>query len=158
MLRRGRRTAVPTIALAAAVAPAIAAPPPAHAATNDRVERGVVRLINAKRHREGKRALRLNRRMSVVASRHSAAMARTNTAAHGASWYSRVSRSARTKTVGEVIAYVHAPASMQARWVFNAWMHSPTHRAVIMSGRFDRAGIGRQRGRGMTYFTLDTAR
>jgi uncharacterized protein YkwD len=47
---------------------------------------------------------------------------------------------------------------MQARWVFNAWMHSPTHRAVIMSGRYDRAGIGRQRGHGKTFFTLDTAR
>ena len=158
MLRRGRRTAIPTIALAAAVAPAVAAPAPAQAVTHDRVERGVVRLINAKRHREGKGMLRLNRRMSAVASSHSAAMARSNTAAHGSSWYSRVSRTARTKTVGEVIAYVHAPASMQARWVFNAWMHSPTHRAVIMSGRYDRAGIGRRRGHGKTFFTLDTAR
>lgn len=156
MLRRSRRTAVPAIALAAVAAPIAAAP--AQAVTHDSVEKGVVRLINVKRHREGKRALRLSPHMSVGATRHSAAMVRSNTAAHGSSWYARVSKYAHTKTVGEVIAYVHASSGRQARWVYNAWMHSPSHRAVIMSGRFDRAGIGRRWGHGTTFFTLDTAR
>ena len=96
--------------------------------------------------------------MSVGATRHSAAMVRSNTAAHGSSWYSRVSRYAHTKTVGEVIAYVHASSGRQARWVYNAWMHSPD------APRRDHVGALRPRrhrprwGHGTTFFTLDTAR
>jgi uncharacterized protein YkwD len=145
------------MAAATPLAAAAAQPAEAGAVTHDKVERQVVRLINGARHHRGKRSLRLSRRMSVGATRHSIAMARTGTAAHGASWYSRVSRYAHSRTVGEVIAYVRTSSSRQARWVFNAWMHSPTHRAVILDGRFDRAGIGRRAGHGRWYFTLDTA-
>ncbi len=109
MLRRSRRTAVPAIALAAVAAPVAAAP--AQAVTHDSVEKGVVRLINAKRHREGKRALRLSKHMSVGATRHSAAMVRSNTAAPRLLLVLPGLQYAHTKTVGEVIAYVHAPAA-----------------------------------------------
>ena len=158
MLRRTRRTARPTIAMAAAapLAAAAAQPAEAGAVTHDKVERQVVSLINSARHHRGKRTLRLSRNMSVGATRHSMAMARSGTAAHGSSWYSRVSRYAHSRTVGEVIAYV-AGGSGQSRWVFNAWMHSSTHRAVILSGKYDRVGIGRRWGHGRWYYTLDTA-
>lgn len=137
---------------------ALAAVPTAASARLDRVERQVVRSLNGIRSAYGLTSLRVGRRIDGVATAHSRTMARTGVLSHG-NWLSRVARVARTPRVGEVLAYLSgAPAGGQARLVIRNWLNSPTHRAVILSGSFHRVGVGRARGRGVTFFTVDVAR
>lgn len=159
VLRCRRPVALALASAALLLAVAASAPAEAPAAYVDRVERRTVALINAHRRRAGKPALRISARLTTGATRHSRAMARRGVIAHGA-WYGRVSRYAGTRTVGEVLAYVRRPSRYQARSVVRAWLRSSSHRAVILSGRFRRVGIGRRwrRPGGTTYFTLDAAR
>jgi uncharacterized protein YkwD len=64
----------------------------------------------------------------------------------GASFVDRIRRTgyltgARSWTVGENIAYGSGRRSTP-RSIGSAWMHSPPHRANILSGSFHAIGIG----------------
>jgi uncharacterized protein YkwD len=124
----------------------------------DRVDGQVVRALNRVRAVYGLRALRVDARLRAVARRHSTRMARTGVLTHGPS-LDRVTAAARSGRVGEVLAALSGtPAGRQARWVVDAWLHSTTHRAVILAGDFRRVGVGRARGHGTVFFTADVAR
>lgn len=121
----------------------------------DRTERATVRYINAYRHAHGLHGVRIDRRMSTGADGHSASMARTRFATHGA-WAARVSRYAHSSTIGEVIAWLGGGG--QARRVVSMWIHSAPHRAVLSNGVYRRVGIARRRSGRTWFYTVDFAR
>jgi uncharacterized protein YkwD len=151
------------VAVIAALAVSLAAAPSASAAgacdsanasTETAGKRALVRatlcVLNAERARHNLRPLRLNRRLSVAARRHSRAMARkrffSHTSPGGASFVDRIRGTgylsgASSWSVGENIAYGSGGRSTP-RAVGTAWMNSPGHRANILSGSFRAIGIG----------------
>lgn len=147
-----RRLLILTCALFALAAPEGAA------ARLDRVERQVVRSLNGVRGTYGLAPLRVGRGIGHVAAAHSATMARTDVFSHG-DWLVRVARAARTPRVGEVLAFMFGvSARRQAGTAVRGWLNSPSHRVVILSAAYHRLGVGRARGHGMTFFTVDVAR
>jgi uncharacterized protein YkwD len=52
----------------------------------------------------------------------------------------------RFRFAGEALA-LHYGWSTSARWVVRAWMRSPEHRAILLSGRYRWIGISAARGR-----------
>jgi uncharacterized protein YkwD len=116
--------------------------------------RGTLCVLNSHRARNQLRPLRLSRRLSRAARRHSRAMARRNFFSHdslgGASFVDRIRRTgylrrARSWSVGENIAYGTGSRSTPAS-ISRAWMNSPGHRANILSRSFKAVGIGIARG------------
>jgi uncharacterized protein YkwD len=146
-----------------------------HAAVNRETVRqarlATLCLLNRVRARHGLRPLKLNRKLSRVARRHSRDMVRHSYFAHnsrnGASPFDRIFRSHYVPRnaswyLGENIGY----GSVDARPIalVRVWMHSPGHRANILSRHFREIGIGiavgipvggahASRGGGATYTT-----
>jgi uncharacterized protein YkwD len=152
------------LALALAAAALAASPALALARSNrqrlrvDRIERAVVRAVNVVRRHHRLCRLHVDRRMSYGAALQSEGMARRRLADHGA-WTTRLPRYAGVQTVGEVIGWLRSrPSTSQAGAIMRMWMHSPPHRAVLLSGRFSRLGVGRTVAPGgVTFFTVDVA-
>ena len=109
----------------------------------DRGERTVIRAINRARAAHGLRGLRANRRLARAADSHSRDMLRSDFFSHGA-FAQRVRRYASFRRIGETIAMT---TRCSARTVVRMWLNSPPHRAVLLSGRFRRVGVGRRLGR-----------
>ncbi|MGB2710512.1 MAG: CAP domain-containing protein, partial [Conexibacter sp.] len=122
------------------------------------VERGAIRrarlatlcLLNRVRSRAGLPPLRLNPKLSRVAGRHSRDMVRRGYFAHvsqnGASPFQRILRSHYVPRnhswwLGENIGWGTSTLAQPASLV-RMWMHSPPHRANILSRRFREIGIG----------------
>jgi uncharacterized protein YkwD len=112
--------------------------------------RATLCVLNAERARHHLRPLRLNRRLSLAAQRHSRAMARrkffSHTSPGGASFVDRIRSTgylsgARSWTVGENIAYGSGSRSTP-RSIGSAWMNSPPHRSNILSSSYRAIGIG----------------
>jgi uncharacterized protein YkwD len=112
--------------------------------------RATLCVLNAERARHHLRPLRLNRRLSLAAQRHSRAMARrkffSHTSPGGASFVDRIRSTgylsgARSWTVGENIAY-GAGSRSTPRSIGSAWMNSPPHRSNILSSSYRAIGIG----------------
>ena len=144
--------AAPSASAAGACSAAHASP--AGKASKRALVRATLCVLNAHRARNDLRPLRLNRRLSRAARRHSRAMARRNFFSHdslsGASFVDRIRRTgyltgARSWSVGENIAYGTGGRSTPAS-ISRAWMNSPGHRANILSRSFNRIGIGIARG------------
>lgn len=130
----------------------------ASAAVSKTSDRSLVRatlcVLNRERAKRHVRPLKLNRKLSAAARRHSRAMARRNFFSHnslsGASFVDRIRRSgylsnARSWNVGENIAYGSGTRATP-RAIGRAWMNSPPHRANILSSSFHSIGIGIARG------------
>ena len=140
--------------VAAPAASAAGACSAANASVKTASKRALIRAtlcrLNAERARNGLRPLRLNRRLSSAARRHSRAMARrhffSHTSPNGATFLDRIRstgylRGARSWSVGENIAY--GSGRLQTpRKIGVAWMNSPGHRANILSRSFRSIGIG----------------
>ena len=109
----------------------------------DRGERTVIRAINRARSAHGLRKLRAGRRLARAADAHSRNMLRSDFFSHGA-FAQRVRRYVRSRSIGETIAMT---SRCSARAVVRMWLNSSTHRAVLLSGRFRRVGVGRRIGR-----------
>ena len=112
--------------------------------------RATLCVLNAERARHNLRPLRLNRRLSLAAQRHSRAMARrkffSHTSPGGASFVDRIRSTgylsgARSWAVGENIAYGSGSRSTP-RSIGSAWMNSPPHRSNILSSSYRAIGIG----------------
>jgi uncharacterized protein YkwD len=106
-------------------------------------------LLNDIRRRKGLRPFKLNSKLSHASQRHTNAMTAHKFFAHG-NFVGRIRATrylhgARGWTVGENIAWgswdYATPAS-----IVDGWMHSPPHRANILSGKFREIGIGVSRG------------
>jgi uncharacterized protein YkwD len=127
-----------------------AAPAHAGSATQDRVERAVVRQVNAIRAQHGLRALRRSHGLARAADVKAKEVARTAVLSHsspdGTSFDQRVRQYVRARTVGETLGYVPA-RSRQADRIVQNWMASPSHRAALLSPAFRRVGVGRRKGR-----------
>jgi uncharacterized protein YkwD len=107
-------------------------------------------VLNVERARHHLRPLRLNRRLSLAAQRHSRAMAQrkffSHTSPSGASFVDRIRSTgylsgARSWAVGENIAYGSGSRSTP-RSIGSAWMNSPPHRSNILSSSYRAIGIG----------------
>jgi uncharacterized protein YkwD len=67
----------------------------------------------------------------------------THTSAGGTLSSAMRSRGIRTSSAGECIGWTNATwGSTSARWLYNAWKHSPEHWGLMMSGKFTKVGIG----------------
>ena len=126
----------------------------ANASASQATKRALVRatlcVLNNARARHNLRPLRLNRKLSTAARRHSRAMARHRFFSHsslgGASFVDRIRGTgylsgARSWYVGENIAYGSGRRS-SPRSIGTAWMNSAPHRANILSSSFRQIGIG----------------
>jgi uncharacterized protein YkwD len=154
-----RRSTVPFLAAACAIACA-AGPAPAGAARHhDRVERSVIRKINFIRSGYGLPHVRPLTALRHAAEEHSRDMARTNFFDHpssdGTPFDVRVRRYVGGRAVGETLAALSG-GSMAAR-VVSMWMNSPPHRAILLERRFHRIGVARHRGGLGMLFTADFA-
>lgn len=107
-------------------------------------------LVNVERARHGLRALHASSRLTAAADRHSADMVARGYFAHvtpeGASVADRVRQTgylggARDWSLGEDIGWGTGSASTPAS-IFQAFMHSPPHRRVILDRGFRQIGIG----------------
>ena len=136
------------------------------AAAIRRARNATLCLLNRVRARHGLRPFTLNRKLSRAARRHSRDMVRHRYFAHdsrdGRSPFDRmratryVPRNA-SWWLGENIAWGSGSLSQPAA-IVRAWMHSPPHRANILSRRFRDIGVGivaraPNGGRGATYTT-----
>lgn len=143
--------------------PALHHAPQASAASKaDRYRAAVLHELNRVRARHGLPRVHADRRLTRTATAHSRDMARRGYFSHG-SWATRVRASAgRARSIGEVIGWqrVSRPGR-EAHRIVRAWLASPSHRHVLLSGAFRRVGIGRataRRGGGRTaLYTVDFA-
>jgi uncharacterized protein YkwD len=119
----------------------------------------IVHRVNQVRAQHGLPQLRMSSALGRAAGAHSAAMIAGGGLSHG-SLQSRLRRYLSAATYGEAIAWMPGGAGSAAS-VVNAWMHSPPHRAILLSAQFHRVGVGERQGRmgGQrgTTFTLDVA-
>lgn len=120
-------------------------------------------LINRERTTRGLRALHRNKRLNLASRRHARSMAARNFFAHG-NFVGRIRtakylRGARAWRLGENIAWGSGVLGSPAE-IVDSWMHSPGHRANILSRSFKEIGVGiaygtpnRSYGDGGTYVT-----
>ena len=118
-------------------------PPPDATMAQNRVETAIVREINHERRTHGLRALRVDRRLSRVADRHSRTMLRLDALTHAPALRARMSGAARRR-YSETLAWV--PGTGGAVGVVAMWMRSSPHRAVVLDGTLRRIGVGRVPG------------
>jgi uncharacterized protein YkwD len=137
--------ATPSISLPLGVA-ASQPCPGAHRRSGKRVRRIAVGcLVNKARTRAGLRGFRWSRSLARAATRHARDMARRGYFAHQRAGGPSLGRRARTagyrgRDVGEAIAYGCGSLSTPAS-IVRAWLNSPSHRAILLSGR-RRVGVG----------------
>jgi uncharacterized protein YkwD len=124
----------------------------AHAAKprHDRVERSIIGAVNQQRVAHGLAKVHRSAKLARAADFHSWEMLDANYFAHssrnGASFSSRVRRFARHRALGETLAWTSGCGRHSAGHVVQMWMNSPGHRAVLLSPRYRRIGVGRRTG------------
>jgi uncharacterized protein YkwD len=156
---------LPAIILAAAAALLIPTGARASSPRMDRVERQIVRQVNAIRRAYGLRPLHRSRRLARAADFHCRDMLGNNFFAHSSSngqpMADRVESFRRSSWVGETLAYVSGGGGGQAARIVGMWMNSAPHREALLSGRFARIGVARMHGvlggAGSIVFTADLA-
>jgi uncharacterized protein YkwD len=103
-------------------------------------------LVNRARAAAGLRGFRGHRSLSRAASRHARDMARGRFFGHqrvgGPSLRSRARRAGwRGGRLGEAIAYGCGSGATPAA-IVRSWLNSPPHRAILLSTRMSRMGVG----------------
>jgi uncharacterized protein YkwD len=122
--------------------------------------RRVVAIVNLRRAEAGLRPLWLHADVHTAARKHSADQARTDRMTHtgsdGSDAGQRIRREGyRWSAWGENVAMGYATP----RAVMRAWMHSPGHRANILTRSFRHIGVGVRRSEdGTIYWTMDLVR
>lgn len=106
--------------------------------------------INHFRAQHGLRPLRSSRALTGAADAHSRDMVRRRYYAHntlnGRSWNRRIKRYVRASMVGETLDLIYGPrrqGGRDASTVVSDWIHSPAHRAVLLTPRLRRVGVAR---------------
>jgi uncharacterized protein YkwD len=156
-----RRTVLKTLLLVTALVPATLALPAAsaHAATaacaasnlhpalvtNGQAQKITLCLLNRQRRAHGMRPLRLNRRLTIAATRHSRNMVRRDFFGHG-NFVARILNARYTGrngawSLGENIAWGTGSLGTP-REIVKSWMNSSGHRHNILNRRFRDIGIG----------------
>jgi uncharacterized protein YkwD len=101
----------------------------------------MVRKINHIRHAYGLHRLRPSYSLFVSAKLYSHRMMRSDYFGH----LSRIPVASRWSTAGETLEW-HSGWRLAPRSTVSRWMASAGHRAVLLSSRFTRIGVGRTRG------------
>jgi uncharacterized protein YkwD len=101
----------------------------------------VVHRINAIRHSYGLHRLRPAYSLFVSAKLYSHRMMSSDYFGH----LSRIPVASSWRTAGETLEW-HAGWRLRPRLAVSMWMNSSAHRAVLLSSRFTRIGVGRTRG------------
>jgi uncharacterized protein YkwD len=133
-LRRIAALIAVSVAAGAALpaAPAAASPPP---------ELVMFKQINKIRRAHGLARLRPAFSLFVSAKVYARRMMRSNYFGHQA----RIPVASRWRMAGETLEW-HSGWRLRPRSAVRRWMWSPPHRAVLLSSRFTRLGVGRARG------------
>lgn len=120
--------------------------PSAHALPRHptRIENQTLRLINQERAARGLKPVRLDPRLWRAARHHTRDMLRRRYFAHG-STVERLSRYIRSGVIGETLAWGSGSYASPASTV-DAWLHSPSHRAILLDPDFKYVGIGSRGG------------
>ena len=141
----------------------------AHAIALTKPETQLLALVNTTRAKHGLHKLAVITSLERASRAHSREMVKRDYFSHssfsGESFSARLIRFGfttagyRSWTIGEDIACGYGPGATPTA-IFQAWMHSPAHRAVILTRRFRSAGLGRAKGTikgvsGVVFFTLD---
>ena len=127
-------------ALAASLA--LPALPVAPASGSERVERVMVRKVNAYRSKHGLPRVRASRSLMASADRYSWRQLRGGFFGHSSS----IQASSKYRLLGEVLAW-HTGLAARPSLAFRMWLNSGGHRAVILDRRFRYVGAGRASGR-----------
>jgi uncharacterized protein YkwD len=98
--------------------------------------------INKARNAHGLGSLHGSRSLQRTARGYAGYMLRRDYFGHLA----RIRASRRFRRIGEIIA-IHTGSRLAIRRTVIRWLHSPPHRAVILSNGFRYAGAGTRRGR-----------
>ncbi|TWG92625.1 Cysteine-rich secretory protein family protein [Nocardioides sp. J9] len=153
MTRFLRSAAVGLMASAALVAAPDAAPPAAEARTvvakSNTYERNVMRHINKRRANNGMRGVKASACVDRYAESRARRMANENRMVHYPG-LRRVFTGCGGRLVGEIIA--RGRGFNKAAVVVRAWMHSRSHRDVILTRKFRQAGVGAWRDGSGTVF------
>ena len=160
-----RRSAVPFLAAACAIACGAGPAPAVAARHHDRVERSVIRKINFIRSAYGLPHVRPLTALRHAAEEHSRDMARANFFDHpssdGTSFDARIRRYSNASLLGETLAMT-SRRNGGAGGIVQMWMNSPPHRAIMLDARFRKVGVGRRwgslNGDGYAVVTADFAR
>jgi uncharacterized protein YkwD len=118
----------------------------ASSASPGKLRSALLCVVNRKRAANGLGALKLDRRIQKAATRHARDMVRNDYFAHqrpgGPDLTERLRRAGwHGSAWGETIAY-GCGSSGTPRATVRMWMHSPPHRAIILSGTYRHGGIG----------------
>jgi uncharacterized protein YkwD len=152
------------LATSLGAASGLTAPDASGKAGLSRSEHAMIRVLNGVRSQHGLRRLRPSRALNLAAEAHSGDMVARSFFAHdssdGTPLDRRLRRYANARTVGETLAALRRRPGM-VRTVVQMWMHSPPHRAVLLSPAFRRIGISHRSGIfdrfGMSVVTADFA-
>jgi uncharacterized protein YkwD len=143
-----------TLAFGCLLAAVLSLPAPASAgpAHMDGRERAMLRGINRERAHYGLGRVKASVRLARAADYHSWEMLDANFFAHssrdGGSFDARIRRYANPRVLGETLAMLGGRCGRRsARRVVRMWMHSPGHRAILLSGKFRRIGLAKRTGR-----------
>ena len=98
--------------------------------------------INQIRRAHGLARLRPSLSLFSSSRRYARRMIRSDYFGHQA----RIPVTRSYRMVGETLAW-HSGWRLSPRQTVRQWMGSPSHRAVLLSSRFSRIGVGRTRGR-----------
>lgn len=103
-------------------------------------------LVNRKRSANGLRSLRFDRKLQTAATRHARDMVRHDYFAHqrpgGPDLTERLHRAGwHGHAWGETIAY-GCGSTGSPRATLRMWMHSPPHKAILLSGSYRNGGLG----------------
>jgi uncharacterized protein YkwD len=98
--------------------------------------------INNIRRAHGVRALRPSYSLFISAKLYARRMMRSDYFGH----LSRIPVASGWRSAGETLAW-HRSWRLRPRRTVRRWMHSSSHRAVLLSSRYRRIGVGRARGR-----------
>jgi uncharacterized protein YkwD len=138
-----------------------AAPAGAAGPRMGRTERAIVRKLDHQRAHFGLRALRSSRSLARAADGHSREMLSRNYFAHssanGASFATRIHRFTHARMVGETLAMLMGCRHHTAHQVVTMWMHSPPHRAIVLTRGLHRVGIAMRKRHGVCMVTADFA-
>ena len=118
----------------------------ASSASPGKLRSALLCLVNHKRTANGLRALKVDRKLQKAATRHARDMVRNNYFAHqrpgGPDLTARLHRAGwHGHSWGETIAY-GCGFSGSPRATLRMWMHSPLHKAIILSGSYGHGGLG----------------
>ncbi len=117
----------------------------------------MVDLINSVREAQGLDPMRYSRSLSQSSRRYARYLARTDQFSHGA----RISASNRFSGLGEVLALMPG-WQIRRELTLAYWLHSWSHRAVLLNPRYRYVGAARVNGYfreiPMTFWTVQAGR